>query len=236
MKYLNYLFLALISASLLASCQSDDISSSYPVKKRPTRPGEYAPMPPSPIPPTSVVEEELDGAKRWLITFNDIDYDLHYLHQRFFSTVDGSFYNIKQLHLSADATAKADLDFLVGRVQSTEGFLLTYPEQAVATQFKPSDLTVKQLAFMAENNPDQLEDTFENSLYAATNVQPYNYVEDKYDFEYYETGDIFLFKTDRSPARYGAVRIVQSVPSQVASTRVVEVTVQAGNSDLGLTN
>lgn len=230
MKLLNLFFLALTSTLLLSSCQSDDTSSIFPVSKRPNPPGGYAPTLSDPIPPTSVEEEVLDGAKRWLITFSDINYDLHYLHQRFFSTIDGSFYNIKQIHLSADATAKIDLDFLFGRVQSIDGFLLTYPEQAAATQFKPSNLTAGELAFIIDNDPAQLEDAFENSPYAATDVQPYDYVEDKYNFDYYETGDIFLFKTDRTPARYGAIRIVQSEADFYANSRTVEVTVQTGNS------
>ncbi|MEM9674578.1 MAG: hypothetical protein AAF992_18440 [Bacteroidota bacterium] len=230
MKYLTIIILALLSAVLLPGCQSDDTSSIFPVSKRPTSPGGYAPTLTTPIPPTSVEEEVLDGAKRWLITFSDINYDLHYLHQRFFSTTDGSFYNIKQLHLSANATAKADLDFLFGRIQSIDGFLLTYPEQAAATQFKPSNLTAGELAFIVDNDPAQLENAFENSIYAATDVQPYDYVEDKYNFDYYETGDIFLFKTDRTPARYGAIRIVQSEADFYANSRTVEITVQTGNS------
>ncbi|MEM6845720.1 MAG: hypothetical protein AAF632_26155 [Bacteroidota bacterium] len=230
MKYLNVFFLIFAGALLLSGCQSDDTSSMFPVRKRPTPPGGYAPTLATPIPPTSVEEEVLDGAKRWLITFSDINYDLHYLQQRFFSTTDGSFYNIKQLHLSADATAKVDLDFLFGRIQSIDGFLLTYPEQAAATQFKPSNLTAGALAFIVANDPTYLEDEFENSPYAATEVQPYNYIEDKYDFDYYETGDIFLFKTDRTPARYGAIRIVQSEADFYANSRTVEVTVQTGNS------
>jgi hypothetical protein len=225
MKYLTIIFVSFFG-SLLLSCQSDDASSIVPSTSQPTTLGGYAPTPHAPIPPSSVVEEELDGARRWTINFSDIDYDLHYLHQRFFSTRDGSFYNIKQLHSSADATSKADLDFLMGRVQSTEGFLLTYPEHAVATQFKPTNLSPRHLDDIAENYPNLLTDAFENSPYAATDVQPYNYAEKKYDFDYYQTGDIFLFKTDRSPVRYGAVRILHSFPSQYTSSRTIEVIVQ----------
>jgi|GEM_PF-1177989 len=226
MKYLTITFLAFSASLLLLGCESDDASNIVPSISQPTTLGGYSPTPPAPIPPSSVVEEELGGARRWTINFSDIDYDLHYLHQRFFSTTDGTFYNINQLHLSADATSKADLDFLVGRVQSTEGFLLTYPEHAVATQFKPTNLSAQQLDDIAENYPNMLTDAFENSPYAATNVQPYNYVEKKYDFDYYQTGDIFLFKTDRSPVRYGAVRILHSWPSQYTNARTIEVIVQ----------
>ncbi|MEO0330383.1 MAG: hypothetical protein AAF223_01680 [Bacteroidota bacterium] len=85
MKYLNLLPLALTGILLLSGCQSDDTSTMFPVSKRPT-PGDWAPTLATPIPPTSVEGEMLEGAKRWVITFKDIDYDVHYLYQRFFST------------------------------------------------------------------------------------------------------------------------------------------------------
>ena len=179
--------------------------------------------------PTEVEEETLDGAQRWVITFYDIDYDKHYQYQRFFSTVEGSFRNITQLMNSPSSTANADLDFLVGRVQNATGFLSPHPQYIVHTQFKPSDLSAKELYIMTHYHPEQLADAFENSPYAATDKQPYNYAEDKYDFDYYETGDIFLFKTDRTPARYGAIRIIHSQASYHANSRVVEVTVQTSN-------
>lgn len=230
MKHLTITFLTFIS-TLLFSCQSDDTSNIVPQLNRP---GDKVPIPASPIPPASVVEETLDGAKRWTITFNNIDYDKHYLYQRFFSTTDGTFYNIKQVHASAEATAKADIDFLKGKVNSTQGFLLTYPEDAVKTRFKPTNLSAASLAFMANNNPGQLKNTFEDSPYAATDVQPYDYEEDKWNYLYYHMGDKFLFKTDRSPARYGYIRIIQSDPGQQSPDRVVEITVQTGSP--GLTN
>ncbi|MGB3589140.1 MAG: hypothetical protein WBA23_21520 [Tunicatimonas sp.] len=227
----TYLLIALLIALLFSSCQPDDMNNIAPVSSRPVDiSGEWA-SPIATIPPTTVEEETLDGAKRWVIEFDDIDYDQHYKYQRFFSTVDGSFHNITELMTYTDATANADIDFLVGRVQNAAGFLSPHPQYVAHTQFKPTDLSAKSLYLMSQNNPEQLTDTFESSPYAATDQQPYNYVEDDYTFDYYQTGDIFLFKTDRNPARYGYVRIMRSFPAMYTSDRIVEVVVQTGRSN-----
>ena len=230
MKYLTIIYLAFSASLLLFGCQSDDASSIVPISTRSTSVSDNLSIPMVTIPPTEVEEETLDGAQRWIITFYNIDYDKHYQYQRFFSTVDGSFRNITQLMNSPSSTANADLDFLVGRMQNAAGFLSPHPQYVVHTQFKPSDLSAKELDMMAHHNPEQLADAFENSPYMATDKQPYNYVEDDYTFDYYQTGDIFLFKTDRTPARYGAVRIIHSQASYYANSRVVEVIVQTGRS------
>jgi len=226
MKYLAIIFLAFSTSLLLPGCQTDDMSSIVPLLPGPATAAEDWVDPIPTIAPIIIEEETLDGARRWVIAFYNIDYDLHYQYQRFFSTLDGSFYNVTQLQNSTDATAKADLDFLVGRVQNTKGFLLPQAEYDVHTQFKPSDMSAKSLSIIANTNPQQLADAFENSPFAATNVQPYDYKKDQYDFDYFEKGDMFLFKTDRTPARYGAVRIIHTDVSPTSNSRVVEVIVQ----------
>ncbi len=219
-----------VFAIALISCQTEEVAPLRPVG---WLPGDKAPNPiPTNIPPAEVIRTDYAGATKWRITFNDPKYAFKWAYQRFFSTVDGSFRNLADLNSSSKATSRADMDFLFGFIKAPENFhnYLHYDAYAPETQFKPASLSLIQLADITEYNPTLFQDEFENSPFYGTSFQPYNYELNGDESTFYENGDIFLFKTDRNPARYGAIRIIErSQIYQGIGPRIVEVIVQADN-------
>ncbi|MEM9674577.1 MAG: hypothetical protein ACFB15_07400 [Cyclobacteriaceae bacterium] len=238
MKTTILYFITIIALAMtLGSCQTEEVAPLRPIG---WLPGDKTPHPiPTSIPPAEVIRTEFSGATKWRITFNDPKFELKWAYQRFFSTVDGSFRNLADLNSSMKATSRVDMDFLFGYARSPHQYdnHLTYPEAAVMTKFKPSDMSAWDLAVATELNPTEFQTAFESSPFEAVSFQPYNY--DKYGDEssLYQDGDIFLFKTDRNPARYGAIRIVEaSLIYQGIGPRIVEVIVQADNNVFQLKN
>jgi hypothetical protein len=242
MKPLKSYFLqaAMVGICALSGCQKDELSSlNLPDKNHSARtasinrpaPDDLTPPGAVIIPPSSVIKQEYPQATSWLVTWNNPIEDYIYSLAGIFSTVDGSFHSFNSLNQSSqENTAKADMVLLPGRIQSLEGAsVLVHGAFAPATQFKPSGLSLIGFMNAVQNNPALFQQEFENSPYFSTELQPYPY--DGGDWVYYQTGEIYLFKTDRTPAVYGAVRIVDA--SNVwtgTSPRVLQIVVQKSNA------
>ncbi|MEM6845721.1 MAG: hypothetical protein AAF944_27295 [Bacteroidota bacterium] len=236
MKTLSiYTLLAILLT--FGGCQTEEVA---PKRSVGWLPEDKTPNPiPASIPPAEVIRTEFSGATKWRITFNDPKFALKWAYQRFFSTEDGTFHNLADLNSSVSATNQVDMDFLFGYVQSPHQYdnHLTYPEAAVMTKFKPSDMSYWDLVVATELNPSAFETAFESSPFEAVSFQPYNYENYGDESSLYQDGEIFLFKTDRNPARYGAIRIVEaSLIYQGIGPRIVEVIVQADNDIFKLKN
>jgi hypothetical protein len=226
-----YFIIALLFAMTFSSCQPEEVA---PVQPRSQFLSLYKKKPsPDVIPPDEVIRTVYAGATKWQITYNNYDVNLGSLYQRYLNTIDGSLQNLAQLQSRPETTAQADLNLSFYFVESTDKYdhLLTYPASALATRFKPAEFGTWQLAAMTVGNPAQFQSEFENSTFEATRSQPYNYELNGDESDYLQEGDIFLFKTDRRPARYGAIYIKEK-PNYIQNTKpfVIEVTVQADNN------
>jgi len=234
-----YFLLALLFALVFSSCQPEEVAPMQPLGRFPG-PIEKVP-PPNVLPPDEVVRTVNAGTTKWRITYNNVNYNFKQSYQQFFSTLDGSFYNKAQLNSSTEATARADMSFMFWYASSPDnnkyGHKLKYPDYASATRFKPAEFGTWQLAAMTVGNPAQFQSEFENSTFEPTRFQPYNYEENGDESAYLKAGDIFLFKTDRDPVRYGAVHIIAMANPFLGNEQtIVEVTVQADNSIVELGN
>jgi hypothetical protein len=67
-------------------------------------------------------------------------------------------------------------------------------------------MTIAELQDAAENNPGKLALAYEWDLNEPTGAL---------SIGSYQAGQIFTFKTDRTPAKYGAIRIVDKMPLTV---------------------
>jgi hypothetical protein len=185
---------------------------------------------PSSIPPDEVVRKNYPGATSWLITFHDPDINSQWSYQRFFSTLDGSFHTLDELNSSTETTLLADLDFLFAYINSPDKYngLFTQPRQVKETRLKPSIINLLELVNMKVHEPELFQTKYEESPWEGINRQPMDYATG--EASPYQPGEVFLFKTDRNPAKYGVIRILEK-PSFVTWTGTckVEVIVQADN-------
>jgi len=237
MKILSIYLLFIVSLTIgLSSCQTDEVApfqaGSQKAISDSKAPGLFQPM----IFPPEIIRTVHAGATTWQITFNDPYYDNPNKpiakYPTYFSTVDGSCYTSAELNADAKVTYNADLSLLFFSIYAPGHFnSFTFQESVRDTQIKPSDLGLWELAVMTTSNPSQFEVEFENSPYEAKSKQPYNYKEFGTESSPYQKGDIFLFKTDRLPNRYGVIYIKER-PSLLRNTNqfVIEVTVQSDNN------
>jgi hypothetical protein len=205
---------ALISICAFSGCQTDELGSLSPATSRTPEgtaelnlPDDKTIYTPLHIPPSSVVKQVYPQATSWLVTWNNVKDDYYNSIAGVFSTVDGSFHSFYSLSQAATETiANADMSLVNHRFirNLTNGH--TYSEFAPATLFKPSTLSPLEFAVAVQNNPSLFQQEFENSPFVPTGHQPYPTQES--GLVVYGTGQIYLFKTDRTPAVYGAIRIV----------------------------
>ena len=234
MKLLNHYILLLFAFALVfSSCQPEEVAPSLPTSRQPP-PIKKTPTPlPGTIPPNQVIRTDYAGATKWRIIYTNVDVNLGSLYQRYFSTVDGSFQSLSELNSSTSATARADMNLMFWFIASPDKFnhQLTFPAHAAATRFKPSEWPYWQLPFITLTDPAQFEAAFEGSMFESTPYQPYNYELNGDESDYINEGDIYFFKTDRTPARYGAVSIlVVANPFLGTEQTIIEITVQADNN------
>ena len=239
MKILSIYFLFIVTLTLgLSSCQPDEVAPLQPGSGHLPTPGKKAPVIiPTSIPPDEVIRTIYPRATKWRITYNNVDVNLGSFYQQYFSTLDGSFQTRAELNSSAKATTQADMNLLFWFIASPDRYNhhLTYPKYASKTRFKPAEFGPWQLAAMTTGNQDQFEDAFERSTYGPTQFQPYNYELDGDGSDYMDEGDIYLFKTGRDPARYGAVNVVKIADPYLGTEQtVIEVTIQSPNNNVEL--
>ncbi|MEM8965831.1 MAG: hypothetical protein AAGE93_05405 [Bacteroidota bacterium] len=242
MKIASILSLALCLVTLMLGCQPEDIAPLIPKRERPIDDLLAIPSSTS-IPPNEIVRTKYSGATRWRITFTNpnplLPHSMNY--QRFFDTQTGATLSLSDMNANAEATAQADMNFLYGSLKATTEYQgtpypshpeiqLQYPEAVRDTQFVPTNLSLAELNAMTIMYPEQFQTAYENSSLSPTSYQPYNYKEDGYEPPSYQTGEIYLFKTDRSPIRYGAIRIVEKTSTNLNDSQyIVEITVQSNN-------
>jgi hypothetical protein len=211
MNALKTLFLLnfLICSFLLSSCQEDDFAgiNDHNTGRFPTG---KAPNPvPELIPPSSVVLEDYAMATSWTATWNYPFWTNRRSLAGIFNTSSGTFHSYNSIKGDELLIAQADMYLLFGTIQSLEeNFYIDYSEAAPATRFKPSSLSLIGFHNAVQNNPALFQQEYENSIQGATEFQPYNYPTGE-ESGYYSSGDIYLFKTDSQPARYGAIRIIE---------------------------
>ena len=224
----------------LSSCQPDEVAPLQPGSGHLPTPGKKAPVIiPTSIPPDEVIRTIYPRTTKWRITYNNVDVNLGQLYQRYFSTLDGTFQSWSELNSSAKATSRADMNLLFRSIASTgkNHVYLTYPDHASPTRFKPAEFGPWQLAVMTTGNQDQFEDAFERSTYDPAPFQPYNYDMYGEESDAMEEGDIYLFKTGRDPACYGAVNVVKLANPYLGTEQtVIEVTLQSPNNIVELAN
>jgi len=216
-----FLYSLLLFVFMVPACQQDDLES---MRVQPREIGKITTPGFKSIPTPEIIKEEFDEATGWRITWDDsqINNGNWKEHPGVFSTLHGTLHSINGLNNAAPQVTK-DTDMLLpfgniaapGRSPS-----LDYQHLAKSTQFKRSDMSAADLEAITEFNPDFFQYLFENESYQVDEVQPINEETGSY---YYEAGDIFTFKTDRFPARFGAVRIVKK-----NNPTIVEVVVQKG--------
>jgi hypothetical protein len=107
---------------------------------------------------------------------------------------------------SPQNTSNADMWIYFGLEATSEISALNYDNYTRKTRFKLSGMTVADLQNAAENNP---------ALFALAYEWDLNEPTGSLEISGYQTEQIFTFKTDRSPTKYGAVRVVDESPLTV---------------------
>jgi hypothetical protein len=165
------------------------------------------------LPTVKVIKQEFTHAKGWRITWNGgiVSSDNWTKIQSIFSTVTGSVNSIHFLNnTSWENTDNADFMLYSGDLTATsEISQLTKKSALHATTFKLTSMKVNELEDAAKNNPNLFGTIYALAFDQATTTKPD-----------YKAGQIYVFKTARASAKYGAVRVVSMSP------RVIEVVVQ----------
>jgi len=186
-----------------------------PFGKLPRGPGKLkAKTDPTFNPPVvTVVKNDFAKAKGWRITWKGGSYNSLTADkvQSIFSTVTGAVNSVDFLNKTSwGNTNNADMMLYFGDIQSTKSVSqLTNSSGTKHTSFKLTGMKVADLENYAKNDPAKFGIVYSLAFDKAAEV--------KND---YKSGQIYAFKTDRTPARYGAVRIVAMNP------RIIEVVVQ----------
>lgn len=181
--------------------------------KGPTKLKEKAPSDPTFKPPiVTVIKQEFPDARGWRIKWEGGSYtsETSQKVQSIFSTINGSVHSVHYLNnTSPGNTSNADMQLYFGDLKSTKQVSQLMNGTTRKTSFKLSGMTVAQLEDAAKNDPSKFTAVYTFGFDVASEVK-----------DDYKAGQIYVFKTDRMPAKYGAVRIVSLNP------RVIEVVVQ----------
>jgi hypothetical protein len=164
-----------------------------------------------PLPTVEVIKKDFANAKGWRLTWKGgvITDENATKVQSIFSTITGAVNSIDFLNnTSWGNTNNADFMLFNGLKATSAISQLTQKTALHATTFKLTSMTVSDLENAAENNPNLFGLIYAWAFDAPTTTKSY------------QAGQIYVFKTDRVPAKYGAVRIVSMNP------RVIEVVVQ----------
>ena len=204
----------------MAGCQQEewdslgvkDVPQGPPVYKDPQNPENPGFKPPT------IIKKNFPNATAWKIIWEDIPFDncgygpCEYL-PIYFSTLNGSLHSADFLNaIPLKNTANVDMSLFWDMVRSpshVDNFQLIHWNHAKSTQFKRSGMSAADFADYAQNNPAMFQDLFENEPYGVSDWQPNRFDPGYEHIAYYESGDIYTFKTDRVPSKYGAIRIVE---------------------------
>lgn len=179
------------------------------------RAGEVATVPDPTQPIVTITRNEFSGARGWRISWRGglFEPENGNAQRRIFSTVTGALNSVNFLNASGVAnTDNADM-YLWGRlVAPSQMGSLNQVGVLKNTKFRLSNWNVAALENAARNAPANFGWAFEFGFFGpiVNETAPY------------QTGQIYLFKTDRPQAKYGAVRIVKWGGAET----IVEVVVQ----------
>ncbi|MGB3589142.1 MAG: hypothetical protein WBA23_21530 [Tunicatimonas sp.] len=158
------------------------------------------------LPPPEVTRTEYPGAIRLEVTL-----DVHGIsswnrrYKKFFGVANESFQSKNEINASAENTNHADMYFEYYGIGSTDyeyTHSLDFPESAPTTLFKEVKVRPAIIEYMATTAPELLQSKFEDSPAVENNFVG--------NYEYTTPGSTYVFKTDRSPARYGLIKILES--------------------------
>lgn len=165
-------------------------------------------------PVVTVVKKDFAKAKGWRISWKGGSYTSETVQKvpSIFSTITGAVHSIHFLNnTSWGNTDNADMQLYFGDLRSTSNLAsLTQKSGLKKTTFKLSGMKVADLEEAATKDPAKFGVIYTLAFDAAAQVK-----------KDYKAGQIYVFKTDRSPSRYGAIRIVST-----GNPRIIEVVVQ----------
>jgi hypothetical protein len=226
----HFLYTLLVCVCLLTACEQEEPDAfnfqpydPAPVYKNPQNPEEPG------VPQPRIIREDFPNATAWRITWEDLIYNYEAQRHAYFSTSNGSLYSMSFLNSTSwQNTANVDMSLIEGFITSPshdDHASLKYFNRTKSTAFKRTGMSAVEFADFAQNNPGMFQSLFENEPYAATDWQP-NRTDPGYEFSgYYETSDLYTFKIESDPPKYGAIRVVEGwtgSPDKI----VIEVVVQ----------
>lgn len=218
----HHQYLSIITAAAIllgSSCKKVTVMPSTGLKNNentePLR-SEVITGTPNPFPTVTVIKANFSNATGWRITWKGGSYNAENVNKvpSIFSTINGSVHSVHYLNNTAWLnTDYADMQLYFGKLVATSKVpQLTKVNALKDTQFKLSNWNVATLEDVSKNNPNAFGLAFEFGFFGAAQTQTGNY----------SAGQVYLFKTDRIPAKYGAVRIVKTGGAE----KIIEVVVQ----------
>lgn len=221
MKLLKYVSSAALGlVMLMASCNDDSMAPSFE-SNRNLNPqladiDDITSGQENTLPVVTVIKNNFTGATGWRVTWKGgiITSSNANSVQTIFSTVTGAVNSVKYLNaVSPGNTDNADMQLYFGKLMATsEVDDLTHVAHVKDTRFRLSNWNVATLEDAAVTNPLNFGIAYELGAFGAKVLETGNY----------SAGQIYLFKTDRVPAKYGAVRIVKTGGAE----KIIEVVVQ----------
>ncbi len=246
MKSFSFIILALFCLTTFSACEQEEVAPFHTSNQRPLPDaggfapdplpdaGGFANNPSSPtVQPIAFYPLVFSKAKGWYIkwkvpsmasgSFPHKDHDFWDNCAGFLSTVDGSLRSINELNnLGWEATADTDMYIPIGKLRSPSGFPLVHAAHRRATFFKLSNMTSEEMMSMAHHSPNNFEEAYEENPASPEGLVPY----DPYDHSaFYQEDEVYVFKTGRNPAKYGAIRIIDGPSYQANSFSIVQVEV-----------
>lgn len=218
LKYVSSAALGLII--LMTSCNDDSMAPSFE-SSRNLNPqladiDDITSGQENTLPVVTVIKNNFTGATGWRVTWKGgiITSSNANSVQTIFSTVTGAVNSVKYLNaVSSGNTDNADMQLYFGKLTATsEVDDLTHVAHVKDTRFRLSTWNVATLEDAAVTNPLNFGIAYELGAFGSKVLETGNY----------SAGQIYLFKTDRVPAKYGAVRIVKTGGAE----KIIEVVVQ----------
>lgn len=220
MKNLKFVYASAFALSLFfTSCNDESVTPSSRDANASSRQGitdDFKNGQENTLPVVTVIKNNFNATTGWSVTWKGGIITSENVHQvqSIFSTVTGAVHSVQFLNASLwSNTDNADMQLFFGKLTATSKISqLTNVSALKATRFRLSTWDVATLEDAAKNNPLNFKVAYEFSSPESKVLETGNY----------SAGQIYLFKTDRPQAKYGAVRIVKTGGSET----IIEVVVQ----------
>ena len=218
MKYASFAALGVVM--LLIGCNDDSMAPSFENTKSLTHQmsaiDDIGSGQQNTLPVVTVIKNNFSGATGWRVTWKGgiITSENADRVQSVFSTITGAVNSTEYLNaVSPGNTDNADMQLYFGKLKATsEVSDLTNVTELKETRFRLSTWNVATLEDAAVTNPQNFGIAYELGAFGSKVLETGNY----------SAGQIYLFKTDRVPVKYGAVRIVKTGGAE----KIIEVVVQ----------